>query len=160
MEKFLKVLFPILTLLSMLYIFSNSLATGQEASGKRDGVVEVVEEVVEAVTGEEVTFTQANKNVFSKLFHVFEFCAFSFCLSTSIYLHRKGLRGAFQQILLCGVLTALADEQLQMLSPERGSRLSDVFVDLAGVLIGFFLCFCMMKIFHKGKKNGTDSAAF
>lgn len=157
MKRFLKVLFPVLTILAILFIFSNSLSSGAEAGAKRGFVVGILQKVFQFFTGKEILFTDASLAVVSKLFHVFEFFLFSFFLTTSVFLRREGFENVFWQVLLCGVFTALADEQLQMLSANRGPRLSDVYVDLAGVLIGFAVSFLIIKIFLGKKKNESDS---
>lgn len=148
----MKKLLPFLTLLAMLFIFSNSLSNGEEATAKRGFVISLLTFLARVFTGKEISFGPAELTVVSKLFHVAEFFLFSFLLSFSIYLKRGTLEKTFQQVLLCGVLTALADEQLQMLSKGRGSTLSDVFVDTAGVLIAFGIAFVITKLFEKKEK--------
>ena len=152
MKEFLKKLFPILTLLAMLFIFSNSLSQGDEATAKRGFVISILTFLVRLFTGKEISFGPAELAVVSKLFHVAEFFLFSFCLSFSVFFRRGKMEGAFQEILLCGVFTALADEQLQMLSKGRSPTLSDVFVDLAGILIAFGIVFLISKIKNKKKE--------
>ncbi len=158
MKKVLKVLFPILTVLFMLFIFSNSFSSGEVAGAKRGFVVNILSGLIRLFTGEEIEFTEKNLAVVSKLFHVFEFFLFSLSFSFSVFLRREKTEGAFQSVLLGGVMTALADEQLQMLFSGRGSRLSDVFVDLAGILIGFGISFVLAKIWLKGENDGKNSS--
>ena len=79
MRKFSKKLFPILTVLAMLFIFSNSLSSGEEASAKRGFVVNILSFLFRLVTGEELILNSANLVVVSKIFHVAEFFLFSFC---------------------------------------------------------------------------------
>ena len=70
-----------LTLLCMLFIFSNSLSSGEEASAKRGFVVNLFSAVLSFFTGKEIEFGAQELAVVSKLFPVFEFFLFSLCLS-------------------------------------------------------------------------------
>lgn len=158
MKRVLNILFPTLTILALLFIFSNSLSSGAEAGAKRGFVVGILQNVISFFTGKEIIFDEKALAVVSKLFHVFEFCLFSFFLTFSLYLRREGFENVFWQVLLCGVFSALADEQLQMLSVNRGPRLSDVYVDLAGILIGFAVSFVLITIVFGKKRNESDSS--
>ena len=80
MKKVLKVLFPILTVLAMLFIFSNSLSSGEVAGAKRGFVVHLLSGLIRFFTGKEIVFGEQELAVVSKLFHVFEFFLFSFFL--------------------------------------------------------------------------------
>ena len=58
---------------------------------------------------------------------------------------------------LGGVLTAMADETIQIYSPGRSSQVTDVWLDSAGVLAGIlialvFMALCRM-LFHRCNKE-------
>ncbi len=130
-----KWILPLLTLLALLYIFSNSLAPRTEAEAKRQEVADAVSSATQVVTGEKTTFDEKDLAFLSKCFHVGEFALFSLFLSLHVRL--SGQERGFERVLCCGAFCALADEQLQLIASERGARLSDVFVDLSGVMIGY-----------------------
>ena len=59
--------------------------------------------------------------------------------------------------MLGGVLTAMADETIQIYSPGRSSQVTDVWLDSAGVLAGIlialvFMALCRM-LFHRCNKE-------
>ena len=59
--------------------------------------------------------------------------------------------------MLGGVLTAMADETIQIYSPGRSSQVTDVWLDSAGVLVGIlialvFMALCRM-LFHRCNKE-------
>ncbi|MBQ3075736.1 MAG: VanZ family protein [Clostridia bacterium] len=155
MKRVLKRLMPLLTFLVIAFILSNSLSNGTQANAKRGFVVEIVQEVVSLFAGDRPEFTQQHLAVFAKCFHVLEFALFSFCLTWSVILLGDYQNGRFERILLCGMALALADEHLQTLSVGRGPALTDVFVDLSGVMIGYAvvmgIAFFIKK--HENKKQ-------
>ncbi len=144
MKRFLRIAMPILTFLLIVFIFSNSLSNGEQAGAKRDFFVKL--------------FTEKNLSPriltsVAKLFHMMEYAAFSFCLTGSVYLLGDGLKNRFERILLCGMTLAIADEMIQTLFSGRGSRLTDVLVDTAGVMIGYAVSFLI--VYCVQKKKGT-----
>ena len=70
-----------------------------------------------------------------KLAHFSEFACLGFLLAWLAYL--KGERGfhMFALALLGGLLAACIDESIQMLTPERGPGLVDVWIDTSGVAL-------------------------
>lgn len=150
MKRFLRVLFPILTFLVIAFILSNSFSDSLHAEAKRDAVVRVV-------TGSSSFSKQALK-VVAKLFHTMEFAGFSFCLTASVLLLGDQKKCSFERVLLCGIFLAVTDELIQTISSGRGSRVTDVVVDTAGIIIGYELATIAGKIFSKrneNKKKGT-----
>ena len=130
MKRYLRVVMPILTFLVLAFILSNSLSDQSQAEGKRDLVVKLI-------MGK--TFDRRVMACIAKLFHLLEYAAFSFCLTSSVVLLGDGLKNRFERILLCGMTLALADELVQSLFSGRGSRLTDVLVDTAGIMVGYAL---------------------
>ena len=63
----------------------------------------------------------------------------------------------WQVPLLGGVLTALADETIQIYSPGRSSQVTDVWLDSAGVLAGILAALVLMALcgllFHHRNKE-------
>ena len=59
----------------------------------------------------------------------------------------------FAPAALTGLLTALCDETLQLLSPGRSAQISDVWLDWAGYLCGLILCRILLKTVVKSAKK-------
>ncbi len=159
MNKIFKILFPILTVLCMAFILSNSMQSAAEAGKKQGAVVEAVENVATKVTNKDVHLTKENTKSVSKMVHVIEFFAFSLFLTISLLLYGDKVKDIYEKVLLCGVFLAISDEYLQELAKGRESRLTDVLVDLAGIMIGFAVARLIM-YFVRRKKNARDGSAF
>ncbi len=157
MNKILKILFPVLTVLCMAFILTNSMQTAVKAEKKQGIVVEVVEKVATKVAKKEVRLSKENTDSISKTAHVFEFALFSAFLTVSLFLFGKQLKGVYEKVLLCGMFLAITDEHLQLLAKGRGSKLTDVLVDLAGIMIGYVIARLIVK-FTRRKKNARDGS--
>jgi VanZ family protein len=154
MKRFFAALLPFLTLLSVLYIFSNSLASEPEAYKKKSAVVKKVEEIVEVITKEEIDWDAKELPVVSKIAHVLEYSVFAFFFTATIGFYRGGKTAAYiERILFVGCMVALADEHLQSISDGRSSRVSDVMIDLAGILIGYWIAAFVIWLIGRRKKH-------
>ena len=140
MKRYLRIIMPILAFLVIIFILSNSFSNSTTASEKRDFVVKTV-------TGK--TFSQRVLSSVAKLFHMMEYAAFSFCLTSSVFLLGNGLKNRFERILLCGMTLALTDELIQTMFSGRGSRVTDVLVDTAGIMVGYAVVIVITKILAK-----------
>lgn len=145
MKRFLKILFPVLTFLAMLFILYNSASPGEKTVETTSDIAGIIEEQIQHVTDEPVSVTDEQKVMISKVGHLLEYIAFSLFLSLSVFVLGGDVEKMAFHVLLCVVFLALADEQLQIVSADRGSRVSDVIIDLAGGMIGYgaarILCF-------------------
>ncbi len=146
MKRYLRIIMPILAFLVVLFILSNSFSNADSAMAKRDFVVKTV-------TGK--TFAKQISAIIAKIFHMMEYAAFSFCLTSSVLLLGDGLKSRFERILLCGILLAITDELIQSLFSGRGSKLTDVLVDTAGIMIGYAVSILLAALIRKrnGKKR-------
>ena len=157
MNKIFKILFPVLAVLCMAFILTNSMQTAVKAEKKQVAVVEVVEKIATKVAKKEVHLSKENSASISKTGHVVEFLLFSFFLTLSLLYEDQGKR-VYEKVLLCGVFLAITDEHLQLLAKGRGSKLTDVLVDLAGIMIGFAIAKWILKIARRRKNARNDSA--
>ena len=149
MKRRLLILMVLLTFLTIAFILFNALSDGAHAEGKRDAVVRIF-------VGSRSLRRQVLK-VVAKTFHVMEYAFFSFCFTSSVIL-LGDCKARFERVLLCGTFLALGDELIQSLFSDRTSRLTDVFVDLAGIMIGYWVSVCLARLIQKRKlrrKKGT-----
>lgn len=150
-------------ILTLVFIFHNSLVSKESSGVQSDKVIEVVRPIVDP-----------NLNVkdwkmsliIRKLGHVIEFALlgaelalFSFHLSSSFKL-RDAIYATFG-----GLLVANLDELIQIYT-ERGSSVSDVFIDLgglvAGIVIGYGIAYCTRAILRWARakrEEGPHAAA-
>ncbi len=151
--RILAVMTAILTLLSLLFIFSNSLSTAEQAGEKRGTVVTVIESVATGLSGKEVKLNKSQLTTVSKIAHVTEFALFAFFFSATLALRGKNLYHSFYQIHFCTLFCALTDEYLQSFSAGRGPSLTDCMVDLSGAIIGYGIAYLLFFIIARRKKR-------
>ena len=119
--------------LNLAFIWGNSCLPG-EFSGALSNWLGDVLEIGNGTTG-------AGRSLLRKLAHFTEFAWLGFLLAWLASL--KGERGfhAFAPALLGGLLTACIDESIQLITPDRGPSLVDVWIDTSGALTGVIALF-------------------
>ncbi len=158
MKRVIKIIFPVLTILCMIFILTNSMQNFRDAEKKQGAVAGIIENVAQSISKKEVNLTKADNTTISKIAHVIEFSMFSLFLSLSLLLSEKVKGDTYQKVLLCGIFLAITDEHLQLLFVGRGSKLTDVLIDLAGIMIGYGIAKLIAK-FARRKKGGKNSSA-
>lgn len=88
----------------------------------------------------------ADKNIVRKIAHAVEF--FILALIISLW-WKKPIKSFY-----AGFTLAFLDESVQLIT-GRGALISDVWIDLIGVIIGTFIGFVITKMYTKSK-NTTD----
>ena len=121
-----------------LFIFSFSLRNGEDSSAQSSAVVDIVGPAVEEILPiVRVEPTRDNVVIFvRKCGHFLEFALLgtvAFLAMGSVL--KKGLKAAPCALSL-SFLTACADECIQLSSPGRAGRFTDVLIDSAGALTG------------------------
>ena len=116
-----------LIVLNLCFIWGNSMLPGEVSGALSDWLGQLL--------GLGQGDPSQGTGLLRKLAHFSEFACLGFLLSWLAYL--KGERGfhMFALALLGGLLAACIDESIQMLTPERGPGLVDVWIDTSGVAI-------------------------
>lgn len=126
-----RVLSTALTAFLVIFIFSNSLANGDQSSGLSGQVTAVINGLLSGLG-----LPQLTEHMVRKLAHFGEFAllglAATWCLRCYLahYLHHLSLP------LLFGLLTAGIDETMQLFSPGRCGSVVDMWIDFSGVCTG------------------------
>ena len=118
--------------LNLLFIWGNSAMPGAVSGALSNWLAHFLGGGVE---------TSAGTGLLRKLAHLSEFASLGFLLTW--YAWMQGERG-FHLLcigLLGGLLTACVDESIQLISPDRGPSLVDVWIDTCGVVIGLTALF-------------------
>lgn len=138
MRKWIGLILCILTVLSLCFIFSNSMKADSQVESTKSKVVETVEKVVKTITKKDVSLKNVSGRLISKLGHVMEYFVFS-CLFAFTYFYLQGSvsEDAFYRLGFVFSFCALADEHLQSIGQGRSSRVSDVLIDLAACFFGY-----------------------
>lgn len=117
------------TLLTLAFIFGNSLESQGESSAKSEGLLSFLT----SIFGLELL----SHNILRKLAHVAEFSLLGFQVQEIFLLTlKKSVRGLSPVFTaLFGLVIALSDETVQLYT-NRGSQVTDVWLDFSGILLG------------------------
>lgn len=150
-RKLIIVVFSVLVLLISVFIFVNS-AMDYEASHSSSGAIaDIISPDASVEDYEQTEFT------LRKLAHLIEYFSLgavsaALCISISRFYGRK----LYGYALFYSLLVAVIDEYIQSFT-GRGSMLSDVVLDLAGIVLGFTLMligfYLVLFIKKKNKKR-------
>ena len=116
-----------LIILNLCFIWGNSMLPGEVSGALSDWLGQLL--------GLGQGDPSQGTGLLRKLAHFSEFACLGFLLCWLAYL--KGERGfhIFALALLGGLLAACIDESIQMLTPERGPGLVDVWIDTSGAAL-------------------------
>ena len=151
-----RVIFTLALVGCIAFIFSNSMAVAEVSSNESGRVLALLQRVLRAL-GHPALANRLTMHIVRKLAHFCEYAleGFLLMLCTRVY-SRHPLRHITVP-MLGGVLTALADETIQLFSDGRSSQVTDVWLDSAGVLAGIcaalvLLALCRWLFHHQNKE--------
>lgn len=146
MKKRLTIFLTILIILTLTFIFQNSMESVAQSEEKSTAVMEKVCFLLERVVGK----GNVTDHLVRKLAHFFEFSVLGIEMSALSFLHHSPRRSLYFSItlpLFCGLIAALTDETIQIIS-ARGSQVQDVWLDFAGVCVGVGVVFAVWLIWR------------
>ncbi len=138
----------ICTLLTLALIFGNSSESMVESSAKSESLL--------AFLTETLGLDFLAHNTLRKIAHVAEFTLLGFLVQEIFLLTlKKNIRGYSSVFTaLFGLITALSDETVQIYT-NRGSQVTDVWLDFSGVLFGTAIGLCLyLAVKHYCKNRG------
>ena len=128
-----KLLCTALIALNLAFIWGNSLVKGEDS----DSMSGAIMLWVNSFLGLDEAGAATLHYLIRKMAHFTEFA----CLGT-LLAWRCRLTGESHPMLLpalLGMAAAVADESIQLFTPDRGPRLTDVWIDTSGVVTGILL---------------------
>ena len=144
------VFFAIMSVLSICFIFSNSLKNPSASNQQSENVAESLRQILNPAKQVE---QEAFYIYIRKLAHFVEFSVLGFCLKgTAVTL---GYRRNYPYTLfplLIAIFVAVMDESIQSFT-GRTSSVKDVFIDSLGGLFGILLMFTMSVFIEKTKSK-------
>ena len=149
----------LIILLTLAFIFNNSLATREESAEQSGQVVEVVKPIIDP--NENMSYDEVSGFV-RKGAHFVEFSALGLELAILFFIISSDfkLRDAIYSASLA-LLVANTDELIQVYS-ERGSLVTDVFLDLGGGLFGiaagYVIALSVRAVYRRAKSRKETSA--
>ena len=151
-----RVLFTLALLGCIVFIFSNSMKIGEVSQGSSGRVLALLQGVLRRL-GQPALAQRLTDHIVRKLAHFCEYTLEGFLLMLCMRVYTRNCIWHISVPLLGGVLTALADETIQIYSPGRSSQVTDVWLDSAGVLAGILVALVLMALcgllFHHRNKE-------
>ena len=149
MKKFfLRFLFPALTLLFILFIFSNSIRTAAESSEESGRLISWLVSVFPFLKEKISQFLIRKTAHFCEFFVLGMLFGLAERLSFSDW-HTEGKKKLFIHTGLFLMAIPVIDETIQRFVPGRSGEARDVLIDLVGGTLGFL----MILLFTRKKKN-------
>ena len=151
-----RVVFTVALIACIWFIFSNSMAVADVSSVSSGRVLQLLQAVLRRL-GMPGLAQRLTMHLVRKLAHFCEYTLEGFLLMLCMRVYTRRYVRHISVPMLGGVLTAMADETIQIYSPGRSSQVTDVWLDSAGVLAGIlialvFMALCRM-LFHRCNKE-------
>ena len=151
-----RVIFTAALIACIWFIFSNSMAVAEVSSVSSGRVLQLLQAVLRRL-GHPALAQRLTMHIVRKMAHFCEYTLEGFLLMLCIRVYTRQYVRHISVPMLGGVLTAMADETIQIYSPGRSSQVTDVWLDSAGVLAGIlialvFMVLCRM-LFHRCNKE-------
>ena len=151
-----RVLFTLALAGCIWFIFSNSMAVADVSSVSSGRVLTLLQGALRRM-GHPALAQRLTMHIVRKLAHFCEYTLEGFLLMLCMRVYTRRYVRHISVPMLGGVLTAMADETIQIYSPGRSSQVTDVWLDSAGVLAGIlialvFMVLCRM-LFHRCNKE-------
>ena len=151
-----RVLFTLALAGCIWFIFSNSMAVADVSSVSSGRVLQLLQAVLRRL-GMPGLAQRLTMHLVRKLAHFCEYTLEGFLLMLCMRVYTRQYVRHISVPMLGGVLTAMADETIQIYSPGRSSQVTDAWLDSAGVLAGIlialiFMALCRM-LFHRCNKE-------
>ena len=151
-----RVIFTTALIGCIAFIFSNSIKIAAASSMSSGRVLRWMQAVLRRL-GHPALAQRLTQHFVRKLAHFCEYTLEGFLLMLCMRVYSRHPLRHISVPLLGGVLTALADETIQLYSPGRSSQVTDVWLDSLGVLAGILaalvlLALCGLLLNHRNKE--------
>lgn len=151
-----RVVFTLALIGCIAFIFSNSMKIASVSSVSSGRVLQLLQAVLRRL-GMPGLAQRLTMHIVRKMAHFCEYTLEGFLLMLCMRVYTRQYVRHISVPMLAGVLTAMADETIQIYSPGRSSQVTDVWLDSAGVLAGIlialvFMVLCRM-LFHRCNKE-------
>ncbi len=151
-----RVVFTLALIGCIAFIFSNSMAVAEVSSVSSGRVLQLLQAVLRRL-GMPGLAQRLTMHIVRKMAHFCEYTLEGFLLMLCMRVYTRRYARHISVPMLGGVLTAMADETIQIYSPGRSSQVTDVWLDSAGVLAGILAALLLMGLwrllFHHRKKE-------
>ena len=151
-----RVIFTAALIACIWFIFSNSMAVATVSTGSSGRVLAWMRIILRRL-GHPGLADRLTMHIVRKLAHFCEYMLEGFLLMLCMRVYSRHPLRHITVPMLGGVLTAMADETIQIYSPGRSGQVTDVWLDSAGVLAGIlialvFMALCRMLFYRCNKE--------
>lgn len=136
-----RIVFTVALLGCIAYIFRNSLQTGAESSLRSQAAMQAVNETLG-----KIHLGPLSEHTIRKMAHFLEFTMEGFLLMLCLRVYTARFVRHMSWPLLGGMCTALMDETIQLFIPDRTSMVTDVWLDMLGVVAGLLVALVILLI--------------
>lgn len=136
-----RIVFTVALLGCIAYIFHNSLQTGAESSLRSQAAMQAVNEALG-----KLHLGPLSEHTIRKMAHFLEFTLEGFLLMLCLRVYTAHFVRHMSWPLLGGMGTALMDETIQLFIPNRTSMVTDVWLDMLGVVAGLLAALVILLI--------------
>ena len=138
-----RVVFTVALIACIWFIFSNSMAVAAVSEQSSGRVLRLMQAVLRRL-GHPALAERLTMHIVRKLAHFCEYALEGFLLMLCMRVYSRHPLRHITVPMLGGVLTALADETIQLFSEGRSSQVTDVWLDSAGVLAGILVAIVLL----------------
>lgn len=136
-----RVIFTIALLACIAYIFRNSLQTGAQSSLRSQEAMQTVNGVLGRFHLGPIA-----EHTIRKIAHFLEFSMEGFLLMLCLRVYTAHFVRHMSWPLLIGMSTAVMDETIQVFVPNRTSLVTDIWIDMMGVVAGLIVALIILLI--------------
>ncbi|MGN0984654.1 MAG: VanZ family protein [Gemmiger sp.] len=136
-----RVIFTVALAACVVFIFKNSLETAVVSSAHSQAMMAKINEALSLVR-----LGPLSEHSVRKLAHFAEFMMEGFLLMLCLRVYTAHFVRHMSWPLLGGMATALMDETIQLRVPGRSSSVTDVWIDMTGIVAGVFVALVILLI--------------
>ncbi len=140
-----RVIFTFGLIACIAFIFSNSLQIAAVSTGSSGRVLTLLRGILQRM-GHPALAQRLTMHFVRKLAHFCEYLLEGFLLMLCMRVYSRHPLRHISVPVLGGALTALTDETIQLFVPGRSSQVTDVWLDLIGVLTGLLAALVLMAL--------------
>ena len=130
-----EIVWTAVTLLYLLFIFSNSMRPAVQSSAQSQGLLGIIERLFPFV----IHKLGLTEHLLRKTAHFGEYLILGLLLAQTVRAYGFFLDHQLWLVPLAGFLMASADEGIQLFTEGRSAQFSDVMLDLCGVAVGLLV---------------------
>ena len=142
--------------LYICFLFSNSLTPAVQSSAASGRVLLLIHALLSEAGVKAMWLTE---HVLRKLAHFAEYTVLGLLLAKNVSLISGSVLSGVRLLLPAGIWIPFVDETLQLFTEGRSGQISDVWLDMSGVLAGT-LCYlffsCLLRRGKRKTENGVE----